>query len=416
MRRALAAFAFAVFAFAVFAFPGALAAQDKTTVYKGATLWPGGGPPIDDAVLVVARCKVQAVGGADTHVPEGALVIEARGRSITPGLIDAAWNGGVPAADQCEQGSETEPAMHVLDSLDSKHKGFARARAAGVTAVHVMPGTQDVIGGLSAVVKTWAADPAAMVLKDEAALRIVLGAEPSAGNRAIRGGTIDSIYYRRPTTRMGVVWEVRKNFYEAKDRLSRTLGGGTPPPDRGLEVLCRVLQGKLTAVTTARSEQDLRTALRLAAEFGYTPVIDEAQEAHYVIDELAKAKVWVMVGAPSADRVTGSGASDGADPRFSTLSMLQEHGVPFVITTGTNTQALDLIREATFAVRFGIAPQRALDAITVDAAKLLGVGDRIGQLAAGKDADFVVWSADPLDPASQPVTVVLDGNPVPTSR
>jgi imidazolonepropionase-like amidohydrolase len=107
---------------------------------------------------------------------------------------------------------------------------------------------------------------------------------------------------------------------------------------------------------------------------------------------------------------------DGADPRFSTLPMLQERGVPFVITTGTNTQALDLVREATFAVRFGISPQRALDAITADPAKLLGVGDRIGQLAAGKDADFVVWSTDPLDPASQPVTVVLDGNPVPTSR
>jgi len=409
MRRAL-------IAFASFAFAAALAAQDKTTVYKGARVWPGGAPPIDDAVLIVARGKVQAVGGPDTPVPAGAQVIDATGRSITPGLIDAAWNGGVAQADQCEQGNETEPAMHVLDSLDAKSKGFARARAAGVTAVHVMPGTQDVIGGLSAVVKTWAPDPAAMVLKDEAALRIVLGAEPSAGNRAIRGGTIDSIYYRRPTTRMGVVWEVRKNFYAAKDRLARTLGGGEPPPDRGLEVLCRVLQGKLTAVTTARSEQDLRTALRLGAEFGYTPVIDEAQEAHYVVDELAKAKVWVMVGAPSAERVTGSAQMDGADPRFSTLPMLQERGVPFVITTGTNTQALDLIREATFAVRFGISPQRALDAITVDPAKLLGVGDRIGKLAAGKDADFVVWSADPLDPASQPATVVLDGNPVPTSR
>src|SRR5262249_2535753 len=154
------------------------------------------------------------------------------------------------------------------------------------------------------------------------ALRVVLGAEPSMGNRAIRGGTVDSIYYRRPTTRMGVVWEVRSHFYEAKDYLARSLAGGGGQPDRDLDVLVRVLQGKLAVVTTARSEQDLRTALRLGTEFGYTPVIDEAQEAHYVVDELAKAKVWVMVGAPSADRVAGSAGADQADPRFATLPAL----------------------------------------------------------------------------------------------
>src|SRR5262249_32980541 len=183
-------------------------------------------------------------------------------------------------------------------------------------------GTRNVIGGLSAVVKTWGRDLSAMVLRDESALRIALGSEPAASNRAIRGGPVDSIYYRRPTTRMGVVWEVRSSFYEAKDYLARTLGAGNPEPDRNLDVLARVLQGKLAVVTTARSEQDLRTALRLGTEFGYTPVIDEAQDAHYVIDELAKAKVWVMVGAPSADRVAGSAGADQADPRFATLPAL----------------------------------------------------------------------------------------------
>src|SRR5690606_11360123 len=123
--------------------------------------------------------------------------------------------------------------------------------------------TRNVIGGLGCVVKTAGTDPSAMVLDDDASLRIVLGAEPSMGNRSIRGGRVDSIYYRRPTTRMGVVWELRRSFHEARQTLDRTLGPGDAPPDRGLAVLARVLRGDLMAYTTARSEQDIRTALRI---------------------------------------------------------------------------------------------------------------------------------------------------------
>lgn len=389
-----------------------LAAQDKITVFKGARIWPGAGAPIDNGVLVIAQGRIQAVGGPATTIPDGAVVVDVAGRSITPGLVDAAWNGALPTAEANEQSEEVTPALRVLDVLDPQNRAFDRVARSGVTTVHVMPGTRNVIGGLSAVVKTSGRDATSMLLRDEAALRIALGAEPSQGNRAIRGGNVDSIYYRRPTTRMGVVWEVRRSFYDAKDYLAQTIEGGTPEPDRGLEVLARVLQGKLTAVTTARSEQDLRTALRIAAEFGYTPVIDEAQDAWLVTDELAAAKVWVMVGAPSADRVAGSAAADGAEPRYSTLRKLVQAKVPFVITTGSNAAALDLVREAMFAVRFGVDPVTALASVTALPARLLGVDARVGQLTAGRDADFVVWSSDPFDPAAIPVEVRIDGQPV----
>lgn len=394
----------------------AAGAQDRTVVYRGARIWPGLGAPIENGVIVFAQGRIQAIGGPGTAIPEGATVVDATGRTITPGLIDAAFGNLLPPNEANEQSAEVTPALRVLDVLDPANRAFVALRRNGVTTVHVMPGSRNVIGGLSAVVKTSGRDATSMVLRDEAALRIALGAEPSQGNRAIRGGNVDSIYYRRPTTRMGVVWEVRRSFYDAQDYLARTLEGGTPQPDRGLEVLSRVLQGKLTAVTTARSEQDLRTALRIAAEFGYTPVLDEAQDAYRVTDEIAAAKVWVMVGAPSADRVGGSASADGAEPRFSTLRKLQEASVPFVITTGGNSQALDLVREAMFAVRHGIDETTALAAITALPARLLGVDQRIGQLTAGRDADFVVWSTDPFDPAALPVEVRIDGLPVPTLR
>lgn len=402
------------FAISLLALP--LAAQEQTLVFEHARILPGGKAAIDDGVLVVAGGKIQAIGGASLPRPDGARTIDCTGRTITPGLIDASFRGGSNQGDLNEQSDEVTPHLRVLDSLDPEDKMFERARAAGVTTVHVMPGTRNVIGGLGCVVKTFGKDPAAMVLKADASLRIVMGAEPSMGNRAIRGGSVDSMYYRRPTTRMGVVWETRKAFFDAKEALEQSQGQAPAPPSPGIEVLGRVLQGKLTAYTTARSEQDIRTALRIAQEFGYQTVIDDAQDAYLVADELSAAKVMVLLGAPSATVVAGTAGADGADPRFATVKVLADRGIPFVITTGSNLAALDLVREAMFAARNGLDPARAIDAVTVLPARLLGIDDRTGSLAAGKDADFVVWSADPLDPAAVAESVHIDGISVLESR
>jgi|688.fasta_scaffold111433_3 imidazolonepropionase-like amidohydrolase len=393
---------------AALALAALLPAQDGVTAYRNARILPGGAPAIANGTLVVSGGKVLAVGGADTPVPDGATVVDCAGKTITPGLIDASFRAG-NTPDMNENGAEVTPHLRVLDSLDPDDPSFVRARSAGVTTVHVMPGSRSVIGGLGVVLKTHAADPQAMVVKNDASLRIVMGSEPSMGNRAIRGGSVDSIYYRRPTTRMGVVWAARKAFFDAKEAMEQSVGAPGAPPSPGIEVLARVLRGQLTAVTTARSEQDLRTALRLAAEFGYRTVIDDAQDAHMLVGELKAAGTTVMLGAPSATAVAGSAGADGADPRSATVRLLADAGVPFVITTGSNLAALDLVREAMFAARNGLDAARALDAVTIAPAKLLGIDQRTGSLQKGKDADFVIWSTDPLDPAAAAASVHIDG-------
>ncbi|MCK5944617.1 MAG: hypothetical protein KAI24_21695, partial [Planctomycetes bacterium] len=246
-----------------FAFAASIAAQQDVTVYTNARILPGGKPALSNAVMVVAGGKVLAIGGGDdVQVPEGAAVVDCAGKTITPGLIDASFVAGINANDANEQSEEVTPHLRILDSLDPEDPLFRRARRDGVTTVHVMPGTQNVIGGLGCVVKTSGDDPDSMIVKQDASMRIVMGAEPSARNRAIRGGRVNSIYYRRPTTRMGVVWAVRRAFFDAQEAMQKTQGAPDQgPPSPGIEVLTRVLQGKLTAVTTARSEQDLRTAL-----------------------------------------------------------------------------------------------------------------------------------------------------------
>ncbi|MGK0204609.1 MAG: imidazolonepropionase-like amidohydrolase [Planctomycetota bacterium] len=392
-------------------------AQQEVTAYTNATILPGGKPAMSNATLIVSGGKVIALGGSDLKVPAGGKVVDCKGKTITPGLIDASFQSGNNAQDLNEQSEEVTPHLRVLDSIDPEDPRFQRARNAGVTTVHVMPGTRNVIGGLGCVLKTHGTDPKAMVIKEDASMRIVMGAEPSMSNRAIRGGRVNSMYYRRPTTRMGVIWEVRRAFYDAKEALSKTQGApGDAPPSPGTQVLMQVLQGKVTTITTARSEQDLRTALRIADEFGYTTIIDEAQDAYMVADELAGKKAVVMLGSPSAEAVGGSARADGSAPRAGTVAVLAQKGITFVITTGTNTAALPLINEAMFAVRFGLGPQQALDAITIEPAKLLGLSDRIGSLAPGKDADFVIWSQHPLDPAAVAESVLINGQSVAQPR
>jgi imidazolonepropionase-like amidohydrolase len=389
-----------------------LAAQDGVTVLRGARLLAGEGAAIEDGVLVIAGGRVQSVGAADAAIPDGARVIDVKGRTITPGLVDAGAQVGVLPRDWNEQTEEVTPHMKILDAFDPSDKRIERARSRGVTAVHLTPGNRNVIGGLGAVVKTAGRTLDELVVRDETALRVALGSEPSAGNRAIRGGMPAGIYYRRPSTRMGVVWTLRKAMYDALEYKQRTLGAdGAAGDDPAMEVLLRVLDRKLVVHTTARAEQDLRTALRLAEEFGYETVLDECTELYRVTDLVHAAGAKVLLGAPSADRASGAGAGDQAQPRWHTAKLLAEKGIPFAIQTGTDGSALDLIDEATFAVRNGLPAAQALEAITLSPARILGVADRIGSLAPGKDADFVVWSGNPFDPSSVAEAVYVNGRP-----
>lgn len=391
----------------------ALTAQERTLALRGATVHTGAGRVIDDGVVVLAGGRIQTVGEAGTAIPDGAEVLDIGGRVVTPGLIDAGATYGVPDDDANEQGGEVTPHMRILDAVDPADDGFRRALRQGVTAVHLTPGNRNVIGGLGAVLRTHGATVAEMLVRDETGLRLALGSEPSRGNRAIRGGTPSSMYYRRPTTRMGVVWKVRKAFYDAQEYAQRTVDPeNATAADPGLEVLVRALNRKLLVHTTARAEQDIRTALRLAEEFGYQPVLDEAVEAWRVPDEIAKAGVTVLFGAPSATDIAGSGSRDGTEVRLHTLVLLAERGVPFAIQTGSHPGALSLVREATFAVRHGLSPEQALEAITAVPARVLKVDDRIGTLEPGKDADLVLWSGAPFDPTSRVEAVYIGGERV----
>ena len=250
-----------------------------------------------------------------------------------------------------------------------------------------------------------------MLVREDSGLRLTMGGEPSRGNRPIRGGTPVGIHYRRPTTRMGVVWETRSAFYAAKAWMEQQTDPDAPPEatrvDPGLEVLARALRGEVLVRTTARAEQDIRTALRLMDEFGYRTLVEEATEAWRVVDELKEHGVSVLVSAPSREN-----AADGAEVRYHTLTLLARAEVPFAICSGADDAPLPLVHEAMFAVRYGLPADTALAAVTLRAAEILEIEDRVGSLQPGRDADLVLWTGSPFDPTTRLHAVYVGGEEV----
>ena len=376
-------------------------AQEKALVIRGAQVFTGKGGFTEGAEIRIVGGKIDAVGNVNSLPTD--QTIDAKGLYLTPGLIDANTALGLPSPEENEQSSEVTPAIQVKDAIDFKSPAFGFALQDGVTTACISPGGFNVIGGLDAILKT-GGPLSTRLMESGNGLRITLGQLPGAGNRAPRWGKPTSMYNRRPTTRMGTIWEIRRAFYKAmkyKDTKARQ------EPDRATRVLLNVLKGKVNCRMTARADQDLRTAIRLAKEFGLKIIIDGGVESYYVLDQIQKAGFPILLTAPSQNR-----APDGATPHLDTAALLAEKGIHFAIQTGRGMTTLPLIREAAFAVRGGLSREQALEAITSVPAEILGIADRVGRIQKDLDADLVLWSGHPLSLGSHPVRVWIGGKTV----
>ncbi|MFQ5748043.1 MAG: amidohydrolase family protein [Planctomycetota bacterium] len=274
----------------------------------------GNGSIMKNAIVTLEGGKIRSL--AQGPPPAGAVHVE--GAELTPGLVDAYSYLGVTdrrlRTPTIEQSSEVTAANRLLESARLDDRGFRRAVEQGVTAAFLSPDSLNVFGGVGGMVKTAGGHSAdlfaeegsgARVLEGGAALKVSLGSDPGRGNYAPVGSPPYNFFGRRPTTRMGTVWIIRREFFRAR-RYRSLRGEGKVPGDPGLDVLVEVLDGRLPIRVQARLNNDVQTALRLQKELGWQHMIlEEGTEAWRAADLLAEANVPVVTG-PAFDIVSRS--------------------------------------------------------------------------------------------------------------
>ena len=352
---------------------------------------------ITDGKIAAVAPRLEALGDEE--------VFDAAGRIVTPGFIDAHSSVGLASqlyrferADADETTDPVQPALRGVDALNFEDEGFDMLREGGVTCAVTGPGSANVIGGTFAAVKTGGRSAAGRILQAENAFHFVLSGAP----RSQYGGK-----GKAPVTRMASAALIRDSLMKAKFyREKREKGKGEFR--LGMEALSRVFDG-FPVKMTALSASDIRAAVRIAEEFGLNYTVDMAFEGVLMTEELKAHGTKVVTG----DLYHGEGSVDTMEQKLENGPVWEKSGVEYCF--GLCHPALNgAFAQAYLALlhKFGTGREAVLRGVTIDAARLCHIDDRVGSLEAGKDADLLVWSGDPLDYYSRIERMLIGGEPV----
>jgi len=352
----------------------------------GGIIYSMTGLPLHNGTVLVDQGKIVAV-GENLAIPDNCSVLTIAGKYVTPGLIDAhthlgvygeslAWSG----EDLNETSGPTTPELDVLDAINPDDVGLADAVAGGVTTVMVAPGSANPVGGQCTVIKTRHRPTVeAMVLKRRAGLKIAFGENP----RRVYGEQ-----KKAPVTRMATAALVRVTLAKGREYLADK----NRKYDLGLEAVARVLTGEMPLRAHAHRADDIITALRIAGEFGVEIIIEHATEGHLIADVLAERRARLVLGP----NLTTRSKLELKERTLCSPAILAAKGVEFALMSDHPVLPCAFLPVyAGLAARFGLAEETALRAITVNAAMILGISDRVGILAPGKDAvTHLPWQPD----------------------
>jgi imidazolonepropionase-like amidohydrolase len=387
--------------------PKVFAAEPPLAVY-GEVVHTMAGPAIRDGVVFIVEGRVRAVGpAAEVAVPPEARVV--RGRVVTPGLIDARTVVGLAGhlnqpqdQDQLDPGEPIQPELRALDAYNPRERLVEWLRSFGITTIHTGHAPGALVAGQTMVVKTTGDTADAAVLEPVAMVACALG------DAARPAGKSDT---KSPGTRSKAVAMLRGELLKAREYARRRAGPDEERrPDRDLrrEVLADVIEGRRPLLVTANRATDIVAALRVAEEFDIRIVLDSAAEAPLVVDRIAAAGVPVILHPPM--RRAGRGETENAS--FETAAVLRRAGIPLALQSGYEPyvpKTRVVLFEAAVAAAHGLTFEEALATITVDAARILGVDDRVGTLAPGRDGDVAVFDGDPFEYTTHCTAVVIDG-------
>jgi imidazolonepropionase-like amidohydrolase len=374
--------------------------------FLGARIIPIVGSELPDGTLVVQGGKIIAVGPASsTPVPNGAERHDVKGKILLPGLVDSHSHiGSVEGADST---APIQPDARVLDSINVRDAGIRKAQAGGITTVNVMPGSGHLLSGQTLYLKLREGNVIDDLLIRDAEGRIAGGMKMANGTNSRRPEPF-------PGTRAKSAALVREQYIKAqeyRDKIQRADGDPEklPPRDLRLEALVEVLQGKRVVHFHTHRHDDILTAIRLSKEFGFRVVLHHVSDGWKVASEIAAAKVpcsIIVIDSPG-------GKLEAIDLSSKTGAVLEKAGVLVGFHTDDGiTDSRLFLRSAALAVRNGMSREKALYAVTMSNAIILGLQDRVGSLEVGKDADVVVMSGDPLSVYAKVLETWVEGKKV----
>jgi len=400
-------FLFCISALILFACTGF--GQDKPTAFINAKIIPIIGQPIDQGVVLVQKGKIIAVGDtASVKVPSDAVIIDAKGRVIMPGIVDSHSHILEPAGG--DGSGPIQPDVRVMDSLNVNSTSLQRAQAGGITTVNVMPGSGHLDSGQTMYLKlrdgATKIDDLMIYDKDG---QYMGGIKFANGTNSIRAGGGNF-----PGTRAKSAALVRDQFIKAqeyRDKIKKANGDATkmPPRDLAMEALVEVLDGRRVIHWHTHRHDDIMTILRLQKEFGFRVVLHHVSEAWKVADEIAKAKVAcsiILIDSPG-------GKLETAEIKLENGAALEKAGVLTGFHTDDPiTDSRWLMRTAALSVRAGMSREKALYGLTMANALILDLGNRVGSLEKGKDADLIILSGDPLSVYTHVLETWVEGKKV----
>jgi imidazolonepropionase-like amidohydrolase len=416
----------------------AAAGQQKPVVLRGGKLLTITHGTIDGGVLVIENGKITAVGAANSVlVPKDARVVDVSGMTVYPGLIDSETALGLTEIsaeamtnDLVEPSEEIMPHMHVYDAFHAESELVPVTRLNGITNAIVAPASRDTLPGQDSFVQLAGKTQEDFLLVRDIALPLNF----SGAQR--RNESWDRRKF--PSTRMGLAAQLRQTFLDAQDYAQRWADyerkkadyekgksdakaddkekdkkqPPTPPKrDLKLEALLPYLQGKKSVVLAAEEANDLQTAAGLAREFNLKFVLNHISHSQSVLDYVASLKVPVIVGPIYEDPKP----DERFDAVYSLPAQLAKRGVKIAFASYDAHNSRNLPYQAGFATAFGLPYDEALRAITLNAAEIWGVADKLGSLDIGKTANVVVANGDPLDMKTDVKQVFIEGKEIPMS-
>ncbi|KYH35455.1 D-hydantoinase [Clostridium tepidiprofundi DSM 19306] len=379
---------------------------------KNANIHTMAGTDYKNGMILIDKGKIKEI-GENINITDDAEVIDVGGKFVMPGLIDAHCHIGMfesgtgkPGVDGNEIADPVTPQLRAIDAVNPMDIGFKEALESGVTTVSTGPGSANVIGGQFTIMKTYGNRVDDMIINQCSAMKIAFGENPKRCYSELK---------KSPITRMGIAAILRESLIKAQryvDKKEKANDDSSKMPeyDMKMEELAKVIRKEIPLKAHAHRADDILTALRVAKEFDVDITLDHCTEGHLIVDYLKEGYQKGVILGPS---ISSRSKVELQNLTFKTPGILSKAGIKVAIMTDHPVIPLQYLPVcAALAAREGMDEEEALKAVTINAAEILGIQDKVGSIEVGKDADIVVYSGHPFDLRSTVDIVIVDGKVV----